>query len=130
VDAVQRSEFALGLSHYEALSRLSIVNRAAFQCPVAQGAQDWCQQCERLELAVQKGQRYGLTQRDDLVVFALHAETRHPRFDEQPRIRQILQQLKSLPEQEELDYRELTQSLSPDDWQTLIDELTADKVSV
>jgi hypothetical protein len=129
VDAVQRSEFALGLSHYEALSRLSIVNRAAFQCPAPQSAQDWCQRCERLEAAVRKGQQYGLTQRDDLVLFALHAETQHPRFDEHPRIRQILQQLKSLPAEEELDYRELTQSFSPDDWKTLIDELKTDKVS-
>ncbi len=129
VDAILRSEFVLGLSHYEALSRLSMVNRAAFQCPAPQSAQDWCQRCERLEAAVRKGQQYGLTQRDDLVLFALHAETQHPRFDEHPRIRQILQQLKSLPAEEELDYRELTQSFSPDDWKTLIDELKADKVS-
>jgi len=128
VDAVQRSEFALGSGHYETLSRLSIVNRAAVQCPPPQGAQDWCQRCERLELAVQKGQKYGLTQRDDLVLFALHAETQHPRFDEHPRIRQILEQLKTLPPEDELDYRELTQTFSADDWQAVIDELKVDEV--
>jgi hypothetical protein len=125
VPAVARADFYLTSQHYEALSRFSVVNRAALQCPPPKNIEDWCRRCERLELAVKKGQHYGLAQRDDLVLFAVHAETVHPRFDEHPRLQTVLQQLQGLAAEEELDYRELTQTFSASDWQTIIHELNA-----
>lgn len=108
-----------------ALLDVSIINRAAMQLDPPVNQKDWVDRCGRIRKHVQRARdHHGLSERDDLVAFALHAEICHPCFDEHRIIRALLDRLSNAMEEDQLDYRELTIGLSPETWQTIAHDLT------
>lgn len=115
--------FKLSATHVAALSRLGAVNRAAMASPMPQGAQAWVQQSQQLDHYVVQAQHNGLSQRDDLIAYALKAHHVHARIHEHPRMRALLTQLQNAHPDDELDYRELTAAIAPEDWTAMAAEL-------
>jgi len=115
--------FKLDATQLAALSRLGVVNRAAMACPMPEGAQAWTLQGQQLDHYIVQGQQQGLTQRDDLVAYALKAHHVHPRIHEHPRMRALLTLLQKAHPNDELDYRELTAAIAPEDWTAMAAEL-------
>jgi len=115
--------FKLSAAQRAALSRLGAVNRAAMACPMPPSAQAWVLQGQQLDQYIVQGQQHGLTRRDDLVAYALHAHTVHPRIHEHPRMRALLTQLHNAQPDDELDYQTLTAAITPEDWKAMAAEL-------
>lgn len=115
--------FKLSAAHIGALSRLGSVNRAAMACPMPEGAQAWVKQCQQLDHHVVQAQQHGLSHRDDLVAYALKAHQVHPQIHQHPRMRALLTQLRNAHPDDELDYRELTAAIAPEDWADMAAEL-------
>lgn len=102
---------------------LGMVNRVANQLAPAKDAQAWQSQGQAIQQHVMRAQAHGLTSQDDLLLFALHAMQRHPRFDSHPQIQALLHELRSSTPDDELSYDDLTSGLTPAQWQQLADEL-------
>lgn len=119
----QASTFKLSDSHLAALLRIGIVNRAAMACPRPESAQAWVLQGQKLDHYIVQGQQHGLSQRDDLVSYALKAHHVHPRIHEHPRMSALLAQLQNAHTDDELDYRELIAAIAPEDWKAMAAEL-------
>lgn len=119
----QASTFKLSDSHLAALLRIGIVNRAAMACPRPESAQAWVLQGQQLDHYIVQAQQHGLTQRDDLIAYALKAHHVHARIHEHPRMRALLTQLQNAHPDDELDYRELTAAIAPEDWTAMAAEL-------
>jgi len=115
--------FKLSATHVAALSRLGAVNRAAMAGPMPESAQAWVWQSQQLDHHMVQAQQHGLTQRDDLIAYALKAHHVHARIHEHPRMRALLTQLQNAHPDDELDYRELTAAIGPDDWKAMAAEL-------
>lgn len=119
----QASTFKLNDSHLAALLRIGIVNRVGLACPVPKSAQAWVLQGQQLDHYIVQAQQHGLTQRDDLIAYAMKAHHVHPRIHEHPRMRALLTQLQNAHPEDELDYRELTAAIAPEDWKAMAAEL-------
>lgn len=119
----QASTFKLSDSHLAALLLIGIVNRAAMACPRPESAQAWVLQGQQLDHYIVQAQQHGLTQRDDLIAYALKAHHVHARIHEHPRMRALLTQLQNAHPDDELDYRELTAAIAPEDWTAMAAEL-------
>lgn len=119
----QASTFKLSDSHLAALLRIGIVNRAAMACPRPESAQAWVLQGQKLDHYIVQGQQHGLSQRDDLIAYALKAHHVHPRIHEHPRMSALLAQLQNAHTDDELDYRELIAAIAPEDWKAMAAEL-------
>lgn len=116
--------FQLGPTHISALLRVGVVNRVAAQSPPAENASAWITQCKAIDAHVLRAQSiHGLNQRDDLVAFAHDAWVCHPRIDEHPRLKALLNQLRQAQPEDELDYRELRSRLQEQDWAVMTAEL-------
>lgn len=108
-----------------ALLDVSIVNRAAMQLDPPVNQKEWVDRCGRIRKHVQRArENHGLSERDDLVAFALHAEICHPSFDEHRIIRALLDRLSKAMEEDQLDYRELTIGVATETWKMIARELT------
>jgi hypothetical protein len=116
--------FSLTQHHLKALLDLSTINRAASQLPAPTNQQDWTQRCESIAKHVQRAEQHGLNLLEDKVCFALHAMQHHPAFDQHGRIMQLLATLRQSKPADELDYQELSARISPDEWQTIAQELS------
>lgn len=118
--------FALHPDHLQTLLRVGIVNRVASQMAAATNQADWIVRCEHIATHVQRAQQvHGLTIRDDLVAFAQHAMQHHPRFDEHPRIQRLFMELSHAKPEDELDYRELSNRITPEAWQQLLEQIVS-----
>jgi hypothetical protein len=116
--------FKMTPTHVDALLRVGIVNRASAQLPPVLDAADWISQTAALDAHVMRGMaQHQLSQRDDLVAFAQHAWSHHPRIDEHPRLQQLFAQLRHAQPEDELEYRELSGRLKPDDWKAMVADL-------
>jgi hypothetical protein len=116
--------FKLTLAHIDAILRIGIVNRVSVQLPPVRNAQAWIQQAAELDAHVLRGQsQHKLSQRDDLVAFARHMWVHHPRIDEHPRLQSLFDHLAHAQPDDELDYRELSGRLKPEDWAAMVAEL-------
>lgn len=116
-------QYSLKPEQLAALSRLSIINRVLMQGEPTRHAAEWVTQSERLDAIVLHAQSHSLRQREDLAAYAHHAHTVHPRIHEHPRMRALLTQLRTAHPDDELDYRELTAAIEPEDWQTMAADL-------
>lgn len=107
-----------------AIFRIGAINRVSAQLPPAANASDWVTQSEIIGTHVARAQStHGLNQRDDLVAFAYDSWTQHPRMDEHPRLKDMLEQLRQAQPEDELDYRELRNRLQSQDWATIVADL-------
>jgi hypothetical protein len=114
-------------SKLPALLEIGSVNRAAMQMDPPENQSDWVDRCERVRGHVQRArQQHRLSERDDLVAFALHAEGCHPRFDEHKIIRNLLAELAKAGDDDQRDYRELTIGIAPATWEQIARDLTED----
>ena len=112
-----RVSFRVDDSHRQALVALGAVNRVAMARERAADVDDWLARCEQIERHVLRAhRRHGLVQQADLVAFAGHAVDCHPDFDTHPVLVQLFAQLHEARPEDEIDYRELTSSLRPEDW--------------
>lgn len=102
--------------HLAALMRVGVVNRVLMQGEPATDAMTWIGQSRQLDACVVQGQAHGLTKRDDLVAYALHALQWHPRIHQHQRLQAALRQLRQASADDELDYRELTALITPEEW--------------
>lgn len=124
--SVRTENFRLD-AHLPALLQTGVVNRVVTQLRDIRDQQEWCRRCETTRQHVTRASAvHGLEARDDLVAFALHAWSCHPRFDEHPTVRTLLAELAAAEPDDELDYRELTARLEPEDWERIAHDLTAD----
>lgn len=113
-------------AHLPALLQTGVINRVVTQLRDIRDQQDWCRRCETTRQHVARANAvHGLEARDDLVAFALHAWSCHPRFDEHPTMQTLLAELATAEPDDELDYRELTARLEPEDWERIAHDLTA-----
>lgn len=119
----QASTFKLSDSHLAALLRIGIVNRAAMACPMPESAQAWVLQSQQLDHYMVQAQQHDLTQRDDLIAYALKAHHVHPRIHDHPRMQDLLTRLRNAHPDDELDYRELTAAIEPEAWRAMAAEL-------
>lgn len=116
--------FKLMSEHIDALLRVGIINRVSAQLPPVLNAADWITQTASLDAIVNRGhEQHRLSQRDDLVAFAQHAWSHHPRIDEHPRLQHLFAQLRHAQPEDELDYRELSGRFKPDDWNAMVADL-------
>lgn len=107
------------------LQRLGVINRVLMQLPNIRSQDDWCARASTTAGYVSRAEtRHGLSVRDDLVAFALHAWRCHPEFDNHPIIQNLFLELAKATPEDELDYRELTARLETADWQRIADDLT------
>lgn len=108
------------------LLMMGAINRAASQLPSVADQYDWLRRCQRIRGHVSRAmQMHRLVDRDDLVAFAIQAETRHPNFDQHRTLLKILTELANAKPEDEVDYRELTSRLSLEDWQQIAADLSA-----
>lgn len=112
--------FWLQADHLQALHRLSIVNRVAAQLAPPADVQEWQQCCRHIDAHATRGTLQGLTTQADLVAFALDAMRHHPEFDRHPRLVAVFKALREAGPEDELDYRELTARLTPQQWQEIV----------
>lgn len=111
-------------AHLAALTRIGVVNRVALQMPPPEDAAEWTARCAAIDAHVQRAmEAHGLRLQADLVAFAQDATDHHPAFDQHPRLTGLLQILRTAKPDDELDYRELTSRITPDEWQTITGEL-------
>lgn len=123
----KRSAFRLTRDHLQALLRVGVVNRVASQLEPPATPEDWARRCGEIDRHVKRGQlAHGLYLQADLVAFARHATVYHAEFDSHPKLQRVLKLLREASPEDELDYRELTDRLSPDDWQAVVRELSVD----
>lgn len=73
----------------------------------------------QVEQWIIKAESHGLSERDDVVVFARHGLLRHPRFDIHPEVITTLQRCVGHPTR----YRRLTSLWSDADWQAIVRDL-------
>jgi hypothetical protein len=119
-----RDPFHLTAGHVQTLLRVGVVNRVAAQLNPPANALAWMEQCAEIDQHVRRGAvQHALTRQADLVSFALHAMRYHPRFDSHPRIRDLLNTLRNADAGDELDYRELSCCLKPNDWADVMRDL-------
>lgn len=117
-------QFQLSATQISALLRIGVVNRVAAQSLPAEDAAAWITQCKAIDAHVLRAQStHGLNHRDDLVAFAHDAWAHHPRIDEHPRLKALLNQLRHARPEDELDYRELRSRLQKQDWAVMIADL-------
>ncbi len=116
--------FKLSADHIAALMRISVINRVLLQGDTSFDANKWVDASRQLDAVVLTGQTsHQLDQRDDLVAYALHAHRWHPQIHKHPRIKRLLDELQQSTPDDEIDYRELTAGLTPDDWKRMALEL-------
>lgn len=114
-------------AHLPALLQIGIINRVVTRLREVRDQEDWCRRCETTRQHVTRASEvHGLELRDDLVAFALHAWSCHPGFDAHPTIQTLLAELATAEPDDELDYRELTARLEPEDWERIAHDLTAE----
>jgi hypothetical protein len=114
--------------HLPELLDIGLVNRAAMQLDPPTNQEDWIGRCERIRGHIQRARsQHRLTGRDDLIAFAQHAESCHPRFDEHKTIRAVFVELTKSNEDDQLDYRELTARLEPETWERIAHDITQNK---
>lgn len=119
-----QSQFQLRATQISALLRIGVVNRVAAQNLPAENASAWVTQCKAIDAHVLRAQfTHGLIHRDDLVAFAHDSWTHHPRIDEHPRMRALLNRLRQAQPEDELDYRELRSRLQEQDWAVMTADL-------
>jgi hypothetical protein len=120
----QGTPFKLGEGHRQALLALGAVNRVAMGMPPPAGLKAWLARCEQIEQHVLRAQAsHGLRHQADLVAFAGHAMACHPEFDAHPVLLQLLARLRAARPEDELDYRELSATLGPEDWMRIRSDL-------
>lgn len=108
------------------LQAFSVVNRVLTQLPDVSDQADWRRKGSATRRIVDHARTtYGLDQRDDLVVFALHAWRWHLTFDRHPKIQKLLVELAEASPEDELDYREMTARLEEADWEKIASDLHA-----
>jgi len=123
----------LGDAEQQALLRIGIVNRVLLQQTPPQSAMYWVERSARVDADVQRAVLiHGLTETADLVCFAQHADTVHPRFDAHPRVALLLREFSRRElnplgsEVMPAELRELFDiNLSVADWQSVAAELNA-----
>lgn len=116
--------FRLTEDHIAALLRIGVINRVLAQGTPPKSASHWVDQSAVLDTCVRQGQeRDGLRLQADLVEHALHAHTVHPAIHTHPRMQALLQTMQNAGPEDELNYQELTCTLTPDDWQQMAAEL-------
>jgi hypothetical protein len=121
----QASTFKLSDTHLAALLRIGIVNRVGMACPPPGGATAWTDQCATLDKHVVNAQeKHGLTQRDDLIAFALHAHTVHPDIHRHLQMQHILAAIREPVSGGCVRYADLTGALQPQDWQSMLADLS------
>jgi hypothetical protein len=119
------AKFRLSGEHVQSLLRIGVVNRVALQLDPPASPESWVRRCREIDGHVRRGQlAYGLNSQSDLVAFATHASVYHAAFDTHPSIQRLFKLLREASTEDELDYRELTSRLSPDDWRTIVRELS------
>jgi Domain of unknown function (DUF4123) len=116
--------FQLNLAHMDAILRVGIINRVSAYLPPALDARSWVRQTAELDALVLRGrERHHLSQRDDLVAFARDVCLHHQRIDEHPRLHSLFEHLRNAKPEDELDYRELSSRLMPEDWAAMVADL-------
>jgi hypothetical protein len=120
------AQSSLRTTQMAALSRIGAVNRAALQMGSPASPAAWIERCRRINVHVQRGLEVrALSHVEDLAAFARHAMAHHPAFDSHPLLTQLFDQLRIAQPEDELDYRELSARLGPDDWARVVHELPA-----
>ncbi|MBP7485766.1 MAG: DUF4123 domain-containing protein [Aquabacterium sp.] len=125
-DASQQDlmRFKLQSEHIAALMRVSVINRTLLQNDKPLTAQEWVDGSQQLDAIVVQGQtQHKLDHRDDLVAYAFHAWTKHLRIHEHPHMQGLLRELQQATPDDEIDYRELTASITQQDWARMAAEL-------
>jgi hypothetical protein len=116
--------FKLTAEHIGALLRLGAVNRQAMQMEPPEDAAAWEQRCEIIDAHVRRAMtEHGLQQQADLLAFAGHAMACHPAFDRHPRMQSLFQELRTAKPEDDIDYRELTARITPQQWQLIAQEI-------
>ena len=114
--------------HLPELLDIGIVNRAAMQLDPPRIRRTGFHWCARLRGHIQRARsQHRLTGRDDLIAFARHAESCHPRFDEHKTIRTVFDELAKSNEDDQLDYCELTARLEPETWERIAQDVSENK---
>lgn len=116
--------FSLTPAHLASLTRIGVVNRVALQMTPPEDAAAWTARCAAIDAHVQRAmEAHDLRLQADLVAFAEDATTHHPVFDRHPWVLALLQTLRTAKPDDELDYRELSSRITPDEWQTIAADL-------
>ncbi|MCA3176059.1 MAG: DUF4123 domain-containing protein [Burkholderiales bacterium] len=112
--------FCLSKQSVQALSLLSLTNRAREQLPQKINHPDqWLSVCIAIENYFDiANRRFGLTQAEDWIAFAVHGCLWHPYFYEHPKILGFIQQADA-----QNTYADQTAVLSPDEWRQVSAEL-------
>jgi hypothetical protein len=84
------ANFLLSAAQWQEIHRHGLVNRALALHARACGRQPQPQEIEAAVAAAARAERYGLSDRDDMVTFIGHALAWHPQFDSHPKVAQLL----------------------------------------
>jgi L-asparaginase/Glu-tRNA(Gln) amidotransferase subunit D len=68
---------------------------------------------------------HGLQQQADLIAFAGHAMACRGAFDRHPRLNALFEELRASGPEGELDYRELSARITPQEWQEIAQDINA-----
>jgi hypothetical protein len=118
--------FKLSAEHISALLRLGAVNRQAMQMEPVGDAVAWEQRCAAIDAHMQRAMAdHGLQQQADLIAFADHAMACHGAFDRHPRLKALFEELRASRPEDELDYRELSARITPQEWQTIAQDINS-----
>lgn len=124
VSQQDQQRFQLSTTHVASLMRVSVINRVLLHNDQTLNANEWIDATRQLDAIVLEGQTtHQISQRDDLVAYAAHAHRWHPQIHEHPRMKGLLDELRQATPDDEIDYRELTAGLTPDDWKRMALEL-------
>lgn len=85
-----RTNFMLSAIQWQEIQQHGLVNRALALHARACGRQPEPDEIETAVAAAARAKRYGLSDRDDLVMFIGHALAWHPQFDLHPKVQQLL----------------------------------------
>ncbi|MDR2324179.1 MAG: DUF4123 domain-containing protein [Acidovorax sp.] len=116
-----KEQWRFKLNQYiERLQDISIINRVLVQIENIENQEQWREASKKIHHSVDYARRvYGLMNRDDFIAFSSHAWMHHPNFHQHPFLQKILSKLVDVSPEDELDYLELTSSLSESDWEKI-----------
>lgn len=113
-DAASSQRLALTERQWAMLSRAGWMNQALTRLQASSGLPPHRTAVQQADDALLRAQLHRLHQEHDLIEFAYLALTRHPRFDEHPLMRPILDAVR-----EGEDFIDAMQRLTPDQWQQI-----------
>jgi hypothetical protein len=122
--SVDLAKYRVSQNQLEKIQRIQTMNRVLDQLSdrpryTTIHAEVYRRYCENIDqLVVRAEQQLGLTLQEDQALFACHALTIHPAFDQHPKIKTLLSQRNS----QEQSYTDMAALLSESDWQQIRQE--------